>query len=75
MLLVNETGIAVSYTISAAGMGDCGTIQPNGLADLPGYDNLTNVQVSFLPASQPEFSVTIPTTQTGNQVEMALLVA
>lgn len=74
MLLVNETGIAVSYTISAAGMGDCGTIQPNGIADLSGYDNMTNVQVSFLPASVPEFSVTIPTTQTGNQVEMALLV-
>ena len=72
MLLVNETGITVSYTISAAGMGDCGTIVADGVADLPGYDNLSNVQVSFLPAGTAEFSVTIPATQTGNQVEMAL---
>lgn len=73
MLLVNETGIAVSYTISAAGMGDCGTIQPDGVANLPGYDNMTNVQVSFLPATLPEFSLTIPVTQTGNEVQMLLL--
>lgn len=73
MLLVNETGVTVSYTISASGMGDCGTIQPDGVADVSGYDNMTNVQVSFLPQSVPEFGVTIANTQTGNQVEMALL--
>jgi hypothetical protein len=76
MLLVNETGTAVSYFISCAGMADCGTIPIGGLADMPGYDNQTNVQVEFLPVQgSGTFSVTIPQTQTGNQVEMALLVA
>jgi peroxiredoxin len=74
MVLVNETGQTVSYTISAAGMADCGTIAVNGLVDMPGYDNQTNVQVSFLPAGNSSFTVKIPQTQAGNQVEMALLV-
>ena len=51
MLLVNETGVPVQYWISAAGMGDCGSIAVNGLVDLPGYDNQTNVTVEFLPST------------------------
>ncbi len=73
MLLVNETGTPVSYFISCAGMADCGTIAVNGLADLSGYDNQTNVQVEFLPVQGGSFALAIPQTQTGNMVEMALL--
>lgn len=73
MLLVNETGVPVNYSISTAGMADCGTIDIGGLASLPAYDNKTNVSVSFLPVPGSYFSVTIPKTETGNMVEMALL--
>ena len=74
MLLVNETGVPVQYWISPAGMGDCGSIAVNGLVDLPGYDNQTNVTVEFLPSTgNAYFEVTIPQSQTGNQVEMALV--
>lgn len=74
MQLVNETGQQVSYTISGGGAADCGKIDIDGLVDLPGYDNQTNVVVEFLPVSQTWFNVTIPQTQAGNQVEMALVV-
>jgi hypothetical protein len=74
MQLVNETGQPVSYFISFSGGTDCGKIDTGGLVDLPGYDNQTNVVVEFLPVSNTWFNVTIPQTQTGNQVEMALVV-
>lgn len=74
MLLVNETGVSVQYWISAAGMADCGSIAAEGAVNLPGYDNQTNVTVEFLPsAGGGYFEVTIPKSQTGNQVEMALV--
>lgn len=73
MLLVNETGVPVTYSISTAGMADCGTIDVGGLASLPAYDNQTNVTVSFLPAPGNYFTATIAKTETGNMVEMALL--
>lgn len=73
MLLVNETGVPVQYWISAAGMADCGSIDVDGLANLPSYDNLTDVTVEFLPAKGGSFAASIPTTQTGNQVEMTLV--
>ncbi len=74
MKLVNETGQQVSYFISGGGGTDCGTIDIAGLVDLPGYDNQTNVVVEFLPVKNTWFNVTIPKTQTGNQVEMTLVV-
>ncbi len=74
MLLVNETGVPVQYWVSSAGMADCGSIAVDGVANLPGYDNQTNVTVEFLPsAGGGDFEVTIPQSQTGNQVEMALV--
>jgi hypothetical protein len=74
MTLVNETGTAVYYWISASNMGDCGEIDVDGIADLPGYDNQQNVTVSFLPNNgQSYFEVVCGTTKTGEQVEMALV--
>jgi hypothetical protein len=74
MTLVNETGQAVFYWISAGNSADCGNIDVDAIADLPGYDNQDNVVVSFLPAAQgTTFSTTVPATGTGMQVEMALL--
>lgn len=75
MLLVNETNVSVSYTIASATSSDSGTIPVNGIANLPAWDNQTNVTVYFVPLGPPEFTVTIPTTQTGNQVEVALTFA
>ena len=73
MQLVNETGQALFYSISAPGSGDCGQLAVDSIADWPGYDNMTNVQVSFSPVSGSSISITIPQTTTGEQVEMALL--
>ena len=74
MTLVNETGTAVYYWISTSSMGDCGEIDVDGIADLPGYDNQQNVTVSFLPNNgQPNFDINCGTTQTGEQVEIALV--
>ena len=68
MKIVNETGQVVNYTISSPGSADCGQLDIDGLADWPGYDNQTNVEVSFLPVSGSSFLVTIPQTVTGQQV-------
>jgi len=75
MLLVNETNVSVSYTIASATSSDSGTIPVNGVADLPAWDNQPNVTVYFTPSSQQQFAVTIPTTQTGNEVEVSLTFA
>lgn len=72
MLLVNETNVSVSYTIMSATSSDSGTIPVNGVADLPAWDNQSGVTVYFTPFGPPEFTVTIPATQTGNEVEMFL---
>lgn len=72
MKLVNETQQEVFYSISTSGQADCGTIEVNGVADLPGYDNQTNVSIDFSPAGTPQsFQMTIDDTHTGEQVEMA----
>jgi hypothetical protein len=74
MKLVNETGVAVNYWISSSGQADCGQIDVDGVADLPGYDNQQNVTVSFLPASGEDYlATTWPATQTGEQTELALV--
>ncbi len=74
MTLVNETGQAVYYWISTPNSGDCGKIDVDGIADWPGYDNQANVVVNFLPLQNgTNFSVTVPSTGTGMQVEMALV--
>ena len=74
MKLVNETGQEVFYGISCANSGDCGTIPVDGIADLPFYDNQTDVQVSFVPTQpQTAFSITVPDSGTGQQVEIAVL--
>jgi hypothetical protein len=74
MKLVNETGVAVNYWISSSGMADCGQIDADGVADLPGYDNQQNVTVSFLPANSDDyFRTTWAATKTGQQTEVALV--
>jgi hypothetical protein len=74
MQLVNESGQQVYYWISTASSGDCGSIDVDGIADLPGYDNQANVTVSFNTVAQGAFTITCDTTGTGEQVEMALVV-
>jgi hypothetical protein len=75
MILANETGVEVFYWISCdGGSVDCGNISVDGIADLPYYDNQTNVAVSFLPADGTNnFSTTWDTTQSGQQTEMTLV--
>ena len=74
MQLVNESGQQVYYWISTSSSGDCGEIDVDGIADLPSYDNQTNVTVSFNTLGQGGFSINCDTTGTGEQVEMALVV-
>jgi hypothetical protein len=74
MTLVNETGQAVYYWITSTSSTDCGKIDVDGIADLPGYDNQTNVEVQFLPLPNDSgFSTTVAETGTGMQIEMALV--
>lgn len=73
MTLVNETGQPVFYSISCANSADCGTIDVDGVADLPYYDNQTNVQIDFVPASGNSFVINLDQTKTGEQVEMAVI--
>ena len=74
MTLVNETGVPVYYWISSPNSADCGDIAVDGIADWPAYDNQQNVTISFLPLNgQPNFEVVCGTTQTGEQVQMALV--
>ena len=74
MQIVNETQQQVFYSISCANMADCGTIDVNGLADLPAYDNQQNVTVEFSPTGDPgSFTITVDDTAKGEQVEMAVI--
>ena len=73
MQLVNETNTAVNYSITSSSTGDCGQIPVDGMVDLPGYDNQTNVTVSFLPVDVAWFKIDVGTTTTGEQVEMAVV--
>ena len=73
MRIVNETGQEVFYGISYPGAGDCGTIPVDGFVDLPFYDNQPVVYVSVTHPVDDIFTITIPATSEGEQVEMALL--
>ncbi|HSS19738.1 MAG TPA: hypothetical protein VLL54_06665 [Pyrinomonadaceae bacterium] len=74
MKIVNETGIEIFYSISCATSADCGTIGPDDIADLPYYDNQESVSFSVAPNQEDTyFAVTIPQTDTGKQVEFALV--
>jgi len=74
MKLANETQQQVLYSISSGDSADCGNIDPDGLADLPYYDNQSNVYVAFTPADGSQnFTITVANTGTGKQVEMALI--
>ena len=75
MKLVNETNVAVNYWITASnGQADCGEIAVDGLVDLPGYDNLQNVVVEFLPVGGVAyFTTTWDATQTDEQTQILLV--
>ena len=78
MTLFNHTPNPAFYGISSSNMGDCGTLDPHGTADWPGYDNQPNVSVSFRsntqvgPNEYPPFSVIIPDSGTGTTVTIGL---
>jgi hypothetical protein len=75
MRIVNETEQEVVYNISFTGGGDCGTIEVDGYADLPAYDNQSNIRVSVTATgAEKVFVIVIPETGTGQQVEMAMVV-
>lgn len=76
MQIANETGQEVAYSIGVqGGPSDCGTIEVDGLADLPAYDNQTNVWVKLGTPSTDDniFQINCENTGTGQQVEMALI--
>lgn len=73
MKLVNETQQQVFFSISCTGMADCGTIDVNGIADMPSYDNQENVKVEFSVSDSEAFQITIDDTAKGEQVEMAVV--
>ena len=74
MTLVNESGQEVFYSISTTGMGDCGTIDVDGIADLPAYDNQTNVSVSFQSTSNDGiFIIDCANSGTDEQIQMTLV--
>lgn len=77
MILVNETRQPVDYWISAdGGSPNCGSIEAEGIADLPQYDDQTNVYVGFKPSlPNKAFIITCAHTGTGEQVEIALIAA
>lgn len=74
MTLVNETQVPVNYWISSDSAADCGSIDVDGVADLPAWDNQQNVTISFIPNNGDSyFSIVCDKTNTGEQVEMTLV--
>jgi len=75
VILANETQQPVSYQISTSSgnLHDTGTIEVDGVVDLPAYDNQTNVTVQFVPEGGGSFQIEIGDTQSGEQVEMAVV--
>ncbi|HYX29937.1 MAG TPA: hypothetical protein VE863_15455 [Pyrinomonadaceae bacterium] len=73
MRIVNETQQQVLYNISAGSGGDCGTIDVDGLVDLPEWDNTANVTIQFATSDEQAFQITVDDTAKGEQVEMAVL--
>jgi hypothetical protein len=74
LILANETQQKVFYYISCEGVqSEQGTIEVNGVADLPAFDNQTNVGVQFTPPDGAAFQIKIDDTRAGEQVEMAVI--
>jgi hypothetical protein len=75
VILANETQQPVSYTISTSSgsLWDTGTIEVDGIVDLPAYDNQTNVSVQFRPEAGGMFQIEIGDTQSDEQLEMAVV--
>ena len=77
MKLFNNTGNEVYYQVQSASAYNCGTIEAGGTTDV-GYDNQSNVKVSFTatPVQQPPqvtpFTVVVPQTGTGKVVTIGL---
>ena len=76
MILANETNQQVEYWIQVGStLIDCGSIDVDGLVDLPQYDNQSNVYVGFnTQGTEVPFTINCGNTETGQQVEMALVV-
>lgn len=74
MTLVNETQQEVAYLISCDGMSHTGVLNVNDLAELPNFDNQTDVTVEFRPVGSESFQITVNDTHAGEQVEMAVVV-
>lgn len=78
MLLYNNTPQELFYSIGAANAADCGTINAGDTADLPYYDNQTNVSVAFVvQTSNPNpapYVIDIPSTGTGKAVTLGFYV-
>lgn len=77
MILANETQQAVSYYISSSDsvQPEQGTIEVNGVVNLPQFDNLTNVGIQFSPAGDAgSFQIKIDDTHSGEQVQLAIAV-
>jgi hypothetical protein len=75
VILANETQQEVTYQISTSSgsLHDTGTIEVDGVVDLPAYDNQTNVSVQFSPDGGGSFQIEIGDTTSGEQVEMAVV--
>ena len=78
MKLNNNTPGQVFFGIGSPSSADCGTIDPDGTSDWPGYDNQADVNVTFsaYPFSTPPevtpFKITIPETGTGMAVTIGI---
>jgi len=75
MKIVNETQQELYYGTTYPGGGDCGTIEVDGIGDFPSYDNLPTLSVGVSPAGPDNqlFTITVPETKEGDQVEMAIV--
>lgn len=45
MVITNNTNQKITYRIDRGGEGDCGTLDPEGEAEFPSFDNKTDVRV------------------------------
>lgn len=75
MILANETQQPVTYRISteSGSLSDTGTIEVDGVVELPDYDNQTNVSVQFMPEAGGTFTYEIGDTTSGEQLEMTVV--
>lgn len=74
MKLINATEQTLFYSISSPGAGDCGTIDEQKTANLPGYNNKDNVRVAFAPSQATAFVTNIAQSGTGKVVTISIAV-